>query len=916
MCDLPEDLNDNCQGINMGRTRILSKALVAQLFLGILFMGLAGAKSPQNNSGGGPKFVPEELIVKFKGGVSDREIDAINMITGTSVLSVNRIAHFMRLRIHGSDRSVRQLVRRYRAREDVQYAEPNYIVHTSLFSDDPSFSQLWALYNSGQSGGSPGADIYATDAWDLETGSSSVVVAVIDTGVDYDHEDLSANIWINEGEIPGNGIDDDDNGFIDDIRGWNFIDDNNDPIDNNAHGTHVSGTIAAVGNNGTGVSGVNWKAQVMSLKFLDAQGNGTTVNAVKAIQYATMMGVRIVNNSWGGSGFSQTLKDAIVEADEAGVIFVAAAGNNGLNNDISQFYPANYDVPNIITVAATDHNDTLAVFSNYGPSSVEVGAPGVDIFSTTLNDTYGYMSGTSMATPHVSGVAALLLAQFPALTNDEIKERILNSVDPVSSLKGMVMTGGRLNANDALLGVVPPELPDPAIIFEDDMESGTNNWTVSGETSLWHQSSERYASPMTSWYYGIEGELNYDTGGKNLGSITSPLIDLTAFTASTLNFDHFLDTEESLHYDKAFVRISNDGGNTFTDVFTRLTTNDVFIQETLNISAFDGDIIQIQFSFDTGDGLYNNHEGWYVDDIMVSGQIAEVPANLFPIADAGPDQMLSDANGDGVESVTLDGSDSYDPDGMIVAYEWKEGEIVLEETVAINVSLAVGSHIVTLTVTDDNGASESNDVRVVVDPNQQPSADAGSDQIVIDADSNGSENITLTGTGSSDFDGTIEQYEWSEGGIVLGTTASIARSFTVGQHTIVLTVTDSGGATDIDTVLLTVKEAPLSGPTINISSIDINFINKFSAKGFVRIVDNTGETISGAIVTGVWSLNAEVLKQVSAATNKKGAARLETGKVSMQSGDTLTLTILNASKEGFEYVPTDNVETSDWGMVP
>jgi subtilisin family serine protease len=281
-----------------------------------------------------------------------------------------------------------------------------------------------------------------------------VVVAVIDTGVDYNHQDLSANIWTNPGEIPGNGLDDDGNGFIDDVRGWDFNGNDNDPFDDNSHGTHVAGTIAAVGNNEYGVVGVNWTAQIMPIKFINANGSGTVADAIEAIQYATMMGARITNNSWGGAGFSQALKDAIVAADAAGVLFVAAAGNDGENNDILPFYPASFDVPNIIGAAATDHFDDLAGFSNYGSSSVDLGAPGVDILSTIPNDEYDYKSGTSMATPHVSGVAALIMAEFPALTHDEIKERMLNAVDPLLSLKELVSTGGRLNANNALLGVI------------------------------------------------------------------------------------------------------------------------------------------------------------------------------------------------------------------------------------------------------------------------------------------------------------------------------------------------------------------------------------------------------------------------------------------------------------------------------
>ena len=810
----------------MSKRKTLSNILVVQLFLIVLFMGVAVAAPPNSIPGVGPKFVPGELIVKFKPGISVQEIDAINASHGTSVLSVNPIARFMRLRIHGSDRAVRQMVRKYQDSGKVEYAEPNYIVHNTQVPNDIGFMLLWGLDNTGLLGGTPGADINAPDAWDIQTGNSSVVVAVIDTGVDYNHQDLSANIWTNPGEIPGNGLDDDENGFIDDVRGWVFLGDDNDPTDDNSHGTHVAGTMAAVGNNEIGVVGVNWTARIMPLKFLNANGSGNVVDAIAAIQYASTMGAKIMSNSWGGAGFSQSLKNAIVAADAAGALFVAAAGNDGANNDISPFYPSSYDVPNIIRVAATDHFDELAGFSNYGPSSVDLGAPGVDILSTTPNDEYDYKGGTSMAAPHVSGVAALIMAEFPALTHDEIKERMLNAVDPLPSLKGLVSTGGRLNAYNALLGVVPPPLPPPTIVFEDDMESGINGWTVSGGTSLWHQSNNNFVSYNTSWYYGIEGVFNYDTGGINLGSITSPPIDLTGFTGSALIFNHFLDTEELFPFDMALVRISNDGGASFTDVFTRLTTDGVFVQENLNISAFDGDIIQIQFFFDTVDTVYNHYEGWYVDDVMVTGHIPGPPLNIPPVADAGPDQTLSDVDGDGSESVTLDGSGSFDSDGVIVAYEWKEGETVL------------------------------------------------------------------------------------------GTTAIITDSFAVGSHTVTLTVTDNGGATDTDTVLIIVNEALA---TIHISNIDITLLKKgrkYNVRGLVSIVDDTGRPIQGSTVTGEWTLNEYFVKEASKETNKKGVARLSPGKVSVQSGDTLTITIINVSKEGFTYDPTENVETSDWAIVP
>jgi len=404
--------------------------------------------------------VPDEIIVKFKEGIKQQKTNDILSKHNTIIKSSNPHAGFLLVKALNKGTSLGELVQKFRNHEEVEYAEPNYFVHSCLSPDDPLYPQLWGLNNLGQTVGFPGADIDAPDAWDIQTGAPSIIIAVIDTGIDYNHEDLSSNIWTNPGEIPDNGIDDDGNGFIDDVCGWDFVNGDNDPMDDNSHGTHCSGTIAAAGNNGTGVVGVNWSARIMPVKFLDAAASGTTTNAILAIQYATQMGAGIMSNSWGGYGYSQALKDAIAAAHEAGVVFVAAAGNNGSNNDLMPHYPSSYEVPNIIAVAATDYNDELALFSNYGLNSVDLGAPGVLILSTVLDNNYTYKSGTSMATPYVAGVAALLATEDPGLTNEEIKAGILNSVDLLPSLMGKTVSEGRLNAYSALIGPIPP-LPPP-----------------------------------------------------------------------------------------------------------------------------------------------------------------------------------------------------------------------------------------------------------------------------------------------------------------------------------------------------------------------------------------------------------------------------------------------------------------------
>ena len=368
----------------------------------------------------------------------------------------------------------------YKANPDVLYVEPDYKISLSpiekvgkttdiqsfqaagsTYPNDPGFQNLWGLHNTGQAPfyGTAGADIKAPAAWGVTTGSPGVVVAVIDTGVDYTHPDLAANIWTNPGEIPNNGIDDDGNGYIDDVRGWNFVSKTNDPMDDNGHGTHCAGTIAAVGNNGVGVAGVTWNSKIMPLKFLDSQGSGYTSDAIAAIFYASKKGVPIISNSWNGPGYSQSLKDAI---DASSAVIICAAGNNGANSDVTPQYPAAYSSSNIISVAASNYHDNLAPFSNYGTGSVDLAAPGVSIYSTTTAGGYKYLNGTSMAAPYVSGVAALLIAQSPSMSGAQLRSRILSSCDVISSLSGKVATGGRLNAAKALgISPTPTQTPYP-----------------------------------------------------------------------------------------------------------------------------------------------------------------------------------------------------------------------------------------------------------------------------------------------------------------------------------------------------------------------------------------------------------------------------------------------------------------------
>ncbi len=341
-----------------------------------------------------------------------------------------------------STNEVLDLIKKISQDPSVVYAEPDYILKALVTTpNDTYYNNLYGM-----------TKIKANMAWDYATGSSSVVVGVIDSGIDYNHNDLAGNIWTNPGEIPNNNIDDDNNGYVDDVYGWNFYSNTNNPMDDNSHGTHCSGTIGARGNNNQGVVGVAWNVKLAALKFLDASGSGYSSGAISAINYATTMNFPITNNSWGGGSYSQALYDAI---DAYQGLFVAAAGNNYLNNnDTNPVYPSSYTCDNIIAVANTNSSDALVSSSNYGLTSVDLAAPGYNIYSTIPNNSYGYKTGTSMATPHVAGAAALLKGYDPTLTTAQLKSFILNNVDLVSSLSNRVSTGGRLNIYNSLIDLM------------------------------------------------------------------------------------------------------------------------------------------------------------------------------------------------------------------------------------------------------------------------------------------------------------------------------------------------------------------------------------------------------------------------------------------------------------------------------
>jgi len=423
-----------------------------------------------------------ELLVKFKSGVLSASSQNVHKAAGASVVKRYDVVPNLELVHLPKGLSVQDAVQQYMSDPNVEYAEPNYALCAAEAPNDPYFRNQWALHNDGTyAGGTAGADIKAPSAWDISTGSNNVIVAIVDTGIDYTHNDLTKNIWQNAGETNcSNNVDDDRNGYIDDCMGWDFADNTNDPMDDIGHGTHVAGIIGAVGNNLNGISGVMWNVKLMPLKIFSAARpeNGGCVGGyvsdeIEAIQYVVNwvsrgVNVKVINASYRQYAFCNAERDAIYLANGAGVVFVAAAGNENVNNDVTPAYPASYNVPNIISVAATDQDDRRVPFSNYGPNTVHVAAPGVYTFSTVPygmeQSGYGileFMAGTSMAAPHVAGLAGLLFSYYDGVQNTafncwQVRDTIRRYVDKKPTLEGWIQSGGRVNAYRALSSLLSP----------------------------------------------------------------------------------------------------------------------------------------------------------------------------------------------------------------------------------------------------------------------------------------------------------------------------------------------------------------------------------------------------------------------------------------------------------------------------
>ena len=426
-----------------------------------LFLGSGACTPPAARAvapGVSGEVVPGEYVVGFD------DADPAS-VAAAATLELRNVRDSIAIFIDVHRRSVTEVVDILESLPGVAWAEPERRILVRSRPNDWN-ADLWGLENEGERGGARDADVGAFAAWEIARGKEQVV-AVIDTGLDVDNPDFDGALWINTNEIPDNGVDDDENGYVDDIYGWDFVQNDPVPDDVDGHGTHVAGTVGARADDATGVPGLAYESRLMILKFIEGERGGHSSNGAAAIRYAVDNGADIVNLSWGSAGYSWSIRSAIAYANSKEVLVVAAAGNEGTDNDTAPFYPASYALPNLLAVAASDRKDRLALFSNTGRKSVHLAAPGVEIVSAWLDSRWIYSSGTSMAAPHVAAAAAILLEAAPTASLKQVRSALLDSVTPLArgQDREALVTGGRLRVDDALdlllHEVSPPDASPP-----------------------------------------------------------------------------------------------------------------------------------------------------------------------------------------------------------------------------------------------------------------------------------------------------------------------------------------------------------------------------------------------------------------------------------------------------------------------
>lgn len=600
---------------------------------------------------------------------------------------------------------------------------------------------------------------------------SGVKVCIVDTGVDDSHPALNPL-----------------------IAEYDFVNGDANAADDNGHGTHVAGIVASTDST---YKGVAYGASLMAAKVLDAGGSGWASDVMAGIDWCVANGADIISMSLGGGAYTSTCDSEPIaqssnNAVNQGVVVFAATGNDGYINAIAA--PA--CASKVIAVGAVDKNDGRTPYSNEG-TELDIVAPGTGTTSTYLGGGFATLTGTSMATPHASGTAALVLETNPVLTPVEVRTILQDTALDLGATGFDTIYGhGRVDAYAAYQYTLNPP-PTPEQIFFDDFQSGSfDKWTESNDFD-WNV--ENPAERNIPGYSSSNLVAHADNCDSFCVLTMTNSIDLSAYESATLKFWRYVDTGLD---NGEYLKVEAFDGSSWNTIFYWTNgqgDDDIWHHETFDLPGYLVNNFNLRFISKESSPV----EEVEIDDVLIEG--APMPVgNQLPVANAGPDQTLSDADGTGEESATLDGSSSYDPDGSIVSYEWEEGSTVLGTSAVINQSFVVGIHTVTLTVADNKGATGSDTAIITVNANQAPTANAGPDQVASDSDGDGFETVTLSGSGS-DPDGIITAYEWKEGATVLGTSPTLTHSFSVGNHTLTFTVTDNGGATGSDTVAVTVN---------------------------------------------------------------------------------------------------------------
>lgn len=651
----------------------------------------------------------------------------------------------------------------------IEYVEPDYQVSIANTPNDPDFSALWGLNNEGQSGGTADADIDALEAWSISTGGTDVVVGVIDTGIDHSHIDLAANMWVNPNEIAGDGIDNDGNGYIDDVHGINAITNVGDPMDDQGHGTHVSGTIGAAGNNNTGVVGVNHEAAIVGCKFLTAAGTGSTSDAIKCIDYMVGLkndgvNVRVLNNSWGGGGFSQALADAITASEQADILFVAAAGNDAVDNDQNPSYPSNYEHESVLSVASTDRNDEMSDFSQWGETSVDLGAPGSAILSTVPGNGYASYSGTSMATPHVAGAAALVLSINPDLKTNELKQLLMDSGDDNAQLQGKTVSGKRLNVNQAL------EQADPTPSFKLSVTPSSQQITA-GETA----SYTFEIGSIAQWDGVVDLELIGDLAGASLSTNSAIPGDSVVLT---------IPTQESTQWGSYSFTVNATSGELAKQKSVDLLVNPVGLNDftytnDTPIAIPDSDTAGVDSVITINDPLTVFATQASVD--ITHTYIGDLIVTLT--SPAGTSSTLHSQSGGGADDIVQSYS-LADFNGEVATGDWV---LHVEDALAADTG-TVNNWSLTLSA--------------IGEVSSQPP------QAGFDFEPQGlSVNFTDT---SSDANNDISQWSWDFGDGASSTDANPMHAYAqAGSYEVTLSVTDSEGNTDTSTQTIVVSDVQI-----------------------------------------------------------------------------------------------------------